>query len=108
MRRFVEAGQNPPTAAIVTYYLASAPSNPSSSFKDAQGNVIREVSSLVARGAREWEAEASLRAPANAGWNRFVWAPALPQHAEVQGTDPISETVYPGLGRRTRASTRSR
>ncbi len=96
VRRFTEAGQNPPNGVLVTYYLANAPEQPIKlTFKDAEGNVIREVSSLLPD-ERESGKPKELRAPANAGWNRFIWDMRYPNAPKVQGTDPISETAYPG------------
>ncbi|HEX5689066.1 MAG TPA: glycosyl hydrolase, partial [Roseiflexaceae bacterium] len=46
IRKYLDAGQNPPQGAIVTYYLDGAPSDPIKlTFADAQGNEIRTFTS---------------------------------------------------------------
>ena len=43
IRKFLDAGANPPKAVIVTYYLKKKPTEKISlAFLDAQGNLIKE------------------------------------------------------------------
>jgi photosystem II stability/assembly factor-like uncharacterized protein len=51
IRKYLDAGQNPPAGAIITYYLKEAPGAGDTielSFKDAQGNLVRSFKSKPA------------------------------------------------------------
>ncbi|HEV8441149.1 MAG TPA: glycosyl hydrolase [Methylomirabilota bacterium] len=69
VRRFLDAGTNPPNGVIVSYYLRDEPPGPMTlSFKDSAGRLIRSFSSEPpANAARE------PRVSKSAGMNRFVW-----------------------------------
>ncbi|PWU17196.1 MAG: glycosyl hydrolase, partial [Candidatus Rokuibacteriota bacterium] len=69
VRRFLDAGTNPPSGVIVTYYLKAEPQGPVTlSFTDRGGRLIRSFSS-------EPRADASRerRVEKTPGMNRFVW-----------------------------------
>jgi hypothetical protein len=96
VRTYLDAGENPPRGAIITYRLAEAadPAQPISLiFKKADGTEIRSFTSRT----KEDEALAKeLRAPGNAGWNRFVWDLRYAPATRVEGKDPIAEETIPG------------
>lgn len=112
LRRFLDAGTNPPAGAGVTYRLAEAPAGPVTlRIRDAAGGLVREVSSAPGpSGSRE------PRLPAAAGMNRFVWnlryasARALP--GDVLTERSLSGPVVPpgryqlelGVGGETRTA----
>lgn len=105
--QYLDAGKNPPDGAIIHYWLQNAPGSLTITIKDAGGNALRRFSSreavatpadagqLVA-GAEGMEAVDSvadllppetLKAPAAAGANRFVWDLRLPPAKAVSGID---------------------
>jgi photosystem II stability/assembly factor-like uncharacterized protein len=92
VRRFLDAGHNPPKGAVITYHLASAPEEPISlSFADKAGTLIRSFSSVAPEGKKD-----ELRISAKAGWNRFVWDLRHPPTTKLDGGDEAWETVLPG------------
>ena len=91
MRNFLDAGENPPYGPIVTYYLADASENELTlTFSDAEGNAIQTFSSKEAEGD---DANKPLRAPANAGTNRFLWDMRYPAATKVPGDKTVSEDL---------------
>ncbi len=59
----MDAKQNPPDGVLVHYYLATAPEGGTTlRFRDAAGAELRVFTN-----------ETEKKAPAKAGWNRFVW-----------------------------------
>lgn len=72
LRRFFDAGENPPRGVIVTYFLQTKPEKPISLVvKDAEGNVVRRFTSLPEK--PEDKEDDVLYLPAKPGMNRFVW-----------------------------------
>src|SRR5260370_37554714 len=76
----VPVGANPPTGAIIDYFLKSAPKEGITlEILDAKGKLVRKYSSKkAAEGASHEEEEFGLSRPgatlpAEAGLNRFVW-----------------------------------
>jgi hypothetical protein len=91
VRNFLDAGENPPYGPIVTYYLADAPEDELTlMFSDADGNVIQTFSSKEAEGD---DANKPLRAPANAGTNRFLWDMRYTAATKVPGDKTVSEDL---------------
>jgi hypothetical protein len=93
VRKFLDAGRNPPNGVIVTYHLKDEPRGPVTLvFKDGAGRVVRAFSS-------EPEDEAGLarelRVPKSAGMNRFVWNM---RHADARGVpgDVLTERGLTG------------
>jgi len=81
---FIAAGANPPSGAMIDYYLKSAPQGPVSlEITDSKGTVVRRYSSRPPAGPAMSEEEQMIaaffggggaaRLPAAAGLNRFVW-----------------------------------
>ncbi len=71
VRRFLDAGTNPPNGVVVSYYLAETPAGEVTlRFRDAAGRLVRELSSIAGAGPG---APAEPRPTKNAGLNRFVW-----------------------------------
>jgi photosystem II stability/assembly factor-like uncharacterized protein len=69
VRRFLDAGTNPPNGVIVTYHLKEEPPGPVTlRFKDAGGRLVRAFSSEPATNAAR-----EPRVAKSAGMNRFVW-----------------------------------
>lgn len=73
------AGQNPPSGAVIDYFLDSAPTSPITlEIVDGRDNVLEHVTSAAERGSRsadEQEEGGRGRSalPARAGLNRWVW-----------------------------------
>ncbi len=109
VRTFLDAGENPPTGAIVYYVLGGAPAGPVSlAFLDATGAVIRtfttkpEESSASASGTTGAAAAGTKLAPkteryitAKPGLNRFVWDLRYPEAERVPG-DVTTEKAITG------------
>lgn len=72
-------GQNPPAGALIDYYFASKPTGEITiDILDAQGKLVRHLTSKAPKTAQqpqEWPdlLQPSNTLPANAGMNRFVW-----------------------------------
>lgn len=100
-------GQNPPAGALIDYYL---PATPSGTIRldilDAQGNVVRHLSSAAEKHAEqppEWpdQVHAQETLPAAQGMNRFVWdlrydSPVQIPDAFYEGLPPRGPIVLPG------------
>ncbi|HET7370313.1 MAG TPA: glycosyl hydrolase, partial [Gammaproteobacteria bacterium] len=90
------AGENPPTGAIIDYYLAESPDHPITlTIHDDEGRLVREFSSAI----RLDRYVPSL--PAGAGMHRFVWDLhyALPEPIPGAVYDmggPVAPLVLPG------------
>ncbi len=109
VRRFIDAGANPPKAVIVTYHLKEKPGEKISlAFLDAQGNVVREFFSqpeepkdessenrLSDKPEPTSEEKNQLRITANAGWNRFLWDMHYEDSTKIEGED-ISAALVRG------------
>ena len=94
VRTFLDVGENPPAGVIVTYALAAAPGEPISlTFRAADGEEIREFSS---RRADDPPIAKERRAPADAGWNRFVWDMRHAPAARIEGDDPGAKVPIEG------------
>ena len=94
VRTYLDVGENPPAGVIVTYQLAAAPDEPLTlSFRNADGDVIREFSS---RKADDPPQAKERRAPAQAGWNRFVWDMRLAPATKIEGDDPGAKLPIQG------------
>jgi photosystem II stability/assembly factor-like uncharacterized protein len=123
VRKYLDAGQNPPQGAIITYYLKQQPADIITlSFKDAQGKEVRTFKSKPAErtepAAADQEATAEaaagvegpgeapatkddpsakeLKISANAGWNRFVWDLRHTPATKIEGKDPPAEMTIEG------------
>ena len=85
VRRFLDAGQNPPDGVIVTFYLKDKPDKALTlSLLDADGSEIKTFSS----GAGESSDASGKDEPlvsAKAGMNRFVWNMRYPSAHRVAG-----------------------
>jgi photosystem II stability/assembly factor-like uncharacterized protein len=72
-------GENPPLGALISYYFKTAPKDEVTlQILDAQGNVVRELSSVDKKEAEtppEWpdQKPPQEKIPAEAGLNRFAW-----------------------------------
>ncbi len=94
VRAFLDVGENPPAGVIVTYGLAAAPEAPLTlSFRNAEGEEIRGFSS---RKVDDPPQAKERRAPANAGWNRFVWDMRHTPAAKIEGDDPGAKVPIQG------------
>ena len=93
-RTYLDAGENPPRGAIIAYSLAEAPAEPISLvIRNAKGEEIRTFTS---RKEDDPPKAKELRAPANAGGNRFVWDLRHAPITKIEGTDPMAEEPIPG------------
>ena len=76
-RVFLDAGENRPVGAIVTYYLKEQPEDELTlTFLDSKGQHVKTFSSRGADGERLW---------ARAGANRFVWDLRYPDAEQLPG-----------------------
>lgn len=83
-RKFLDSGENPSRGVVVTYYLSATPTDKLMlTFKDTDGNVLREFSS---RGD-DTSDEKTLFASAKVGWNRFLWDMRLADSVKLDGDD---------------------
>jgi photosystem II stability/assembly factor-like uncharacterized protein len=84
MRRFLDAGTNPPDGLVVTYHLKETPPGEVTlRFLDASGNLVRAFSSEGNANGPETSRER--RVPRAAGMNRFVWNLRYPDARAVPG-----------------------
>lgn len=73
-RTFLTAGQNPPSGALIEYYLKQSPTSEATlTFLDGAGRVIQRFSS---------QPKDNRRMPAGAGMNRFFWDMRYPNARE--------------------------
>jgi hypothetical protein len=94
VRTYLDAGQNPPRGAIVTYRLGSVPAEPITlTFKDAKGEEIRSFSS---RKTDDPAIAKERRVPAKQGGNRFVWDLRHAPATKIEGDDPAAKEPVPG------------
>ncbi|MGB0384865.1 MAG: WD40/YVTN/BNR-like repeat-containing protein [Ardenticatenaceae bacterium] len=89
VRRFLDAGENPPRGVIITYYLKEQPSDQIClTILDAEGN---EIKTFESKGRTRIPAcsedKNKLYLPANAGMNRFIWNLRYPDGATIAGKD---------------------
>jgi photosystem II stability/assembly factor-like uncharacterized protein len=90
---FLDAGANPPEGVIVMYSLREKPaSDITLSFLDAQGQLIKAYSSKAANNATANKTP-ELRAPAEAGMNRFIWPMRYPEARLVPGEKLLADKV---------------
>ena len=100
-------GQNPPSGALIDYYLPAAPSGTIRlDILDAQGSVVRHLSSAAEKQTEqppEWpdQVHAEETLPAAQGMNRFVWdlrydSPVQIPGAFYEGLPPRGPIVLPG------------
>ncbi|HET8523903.1 MAG TPA: hypothetical protein VFL82_11745, partial [Thermomicrobiales bacterium] len=93
-RTFLDAGENPPAGVVVHYRLAETPSDPLTlTFKKANGDEIR---SFTSRQPDDPAIAKELRAPADPGWNRFLWDMRYTPVTKIEGTDPPAEKPIDG------------
>ncbi len=92
VRKFLDAGENPPQGVIVYYQLAEPPATPLTlTILDAAGTLIRTFRSKAAtpptngKAAKPDKAAEERTAPAKAGLNRFVWDLRYPDAVKVPG-----------------------
>ncbi len=94
VREFLDVGENPPRGVIVTYRLTAAPDEPIAlSFRKTDGTVVR---SFTSRTADDPPKAKERRAPAQVGWNRFVWDMRHAPVTKIEGTDPVAEKAFEG------------
>jgi photosystem II stability/assembly factor-like uncharacterized protein len=93
-RKYLDVGENAPRGVIVTYHLKSKPKAPITlSFRNSQGEVIR---SFTSRDPESTERPKELKAPAQEGWNRFIWDMRYSSLPKIEGKDPPSEMTLEG------------
>src|SRR5918998_3380219 len=86
VRTNLDVGENPPAGVIVTYRLVAAPEEPIGlTFRDASGETVRAFSS---RKDDDPPQAKERRAPAQVGWNRFVWDMRHAPATKIEGSDP--------------------
>ncbi|MBA2519165.1 MAG: glycosyl hydrolase [Chloroflexia bacterium] len=93
---FLDAGENAPRGAIVTYLLPddADPERPIAlTFKKASG---KEVCTFTSRTTDDEPIAKERRVPAKAGWNRFVWDLRYAPATKIEGKDPPAEETIAG------------
>lgn len=96
---FHDSGENPPREVIVTYHLKGVPEKPLKLiFKDAAGNEVRSFDGYAEPDADDKKKKGNdeLKAPMEAGWNRFLWDMHYPSVTKIKGSDPIAEATIEG------------
>jgi hypothetical protein len=94
VRTFLDVGENPPPGVVLTYRLTTVPEEPLRlTFRDANGEEIRVFTS---RKADDPPQPKELRAPAEVGWNRFVWDMRHAPATLIEGADPACKSPIPG------------
>ena len=92
-RVFLDAGENPPNGAIVSYYLKDKPDGEVAiSIHDSTGAVVRNFSSSPPEDA---DGQASQPLRTEAGMNRLVWDLRYPYARKVPG-DKTTEDMATG------------
>lgn len=94
VRQFLDVGENPPRGVIITYRLTAVPEKPIAlTFRKADGTEVRSFTSRTPDDPLKAEER---RAPAQIGWNRFVWDMRNASVTKIEGTDPVSEKALDG------------
>ena len=96
VRKFLDAGENPPEGVLVTYYFAEEPEDEVTlSLLDSTGELIKSFSSKAAEkdDSKDSDEKKPVRVPAKAGMNRFLWDMRYPEASKV----PDDKTVSDGL-----------
>jgi len=103
VRQFLDAGQNPQSGVMITYYLGQKPDAVISlCFADATGREIRAFTSVepASDGDTKQDDDTGkdngLKIKANQGWNRFVWDLRYPPAPKVEGNDPAAAMTIEG------------
>jgi photosystem II stability/assembly factor-like uncharacterized protein len=98
VRTFLDIGENPPDGAVVRYYLPAVPEESLElAFTDEVGREIRRFTSRDLREpSKALGRPPDLKAPAEAGWNRFVWDLREAPSRRVEGTDVASQIAIGG------------
>ena len=99
VRRYLDAGQNPPPGVIVYYLLAEAPGEPVAlTFLDADGREIKTFTNKPEESEEAGDAEASSKADryltARPGLNRFVWDMRYPDAEKVEERDKDRSSFF--------------
>ena len=90
VRKFWDAGENPPDGVMFHYYLKEAREEATITVQDDEGNVVQSFSSK----APEDEEEATdPRVPAEAGMNLFVWNMRYPGARRVPGDKSTEDSL---------------
>ena len=107
VKKYLDAGQNPPNGVIIQYYLKEQPQGEVTlSFLDASGKLIRTFSSEEKKeqspaeeekekGKAKEKEQKEPRVPKAAGANRFVWDLRYPHPTGIEG-DKTSEELMKG------------
>ena len=99
VRRYLDAGQNPPPGVIVYYLLAEAPGEPVAlTFLDADGREIKTFTSKPEESEEAGGAQASPKADryltARPGLNRFVWDMHYPDAEKVEEREKDPSSLF--------------
>jgi hypothetical protein len=93
-RVLLDSGENPPSGAVITYYLTEEPGEPISlTFTAANGSTIRTYTSRL---PDDEPIASELRIPARKGWNRFVWNLTHADPTKIVGEDAAAKETVTG------------
>ena len=102
VQKLLDAGENPPSGVIFTYYLKDAPEGELTlTFSDSNGGLIKTFSSLKPEQPSQHQPE-DPRLPASKGGNYFVWDMRYPYARKVpddKALDPVVTGPLPRLER---------
>lgn len=102
-RKFLDAGQNPPSGVLIRYLLKDKPQEQITlTILDAEGNEIKTFTSKPIEEAKKPDKEEHPHKPpevfigAKAGMNRFVWDMRYPHGVALDGPKDQSASLVPG------------
>ena len=90
VRKFWDAGENPPDGVMVHYYLKEAPEEATITVLDDEGNIVQSFST---KAPQDEEDAPDPRVPAEAGMNRFVWNMRYPGARRVPGDKSTEDSL---------------
>jgi hypothetical protein len=91
VRKFLDAGQNPPGGVRVNYYLAEEPDSPITlTLLDSEGNEIKTFSSEESADDND---RGNPRVPASVGMNHFDWNMRYPAAHKVPGDKTTEDSI---------------
>lgn len=101
VKKYLDAGQNPPDGAIIHYYLQEQPQGEVRlTFLTASGEIIRTFSSekkhqpgTDSEKKKEKEEQKEPRVPRAAGANRFIWDLRYPPPAGIEDKSDAAELM---------------
>ena len=98
IRKFLDAGENPPEGVVVCYYLKERAQEITLSFLDNEGQEIKVFTSSIPEG-KSAEESTDPRTRSEPGMSRFVWDMRYPISREVPGDKSMEEVLVGPLAK---------